>query len=66
MKVFFTKLPRVTLLIILASLALALINATADEILWRGVYIREFSGSLFMGYLYPTFGFAIWHLAPQA
>jgi membrane protease YdiL (CAAX protease family) len=34
--------------------------------LWRGAYTRLFPGRLFLGYIYPTFGFAIWHLAPQS
>ena len=64
--VFAVKIPTATVLIVLGSFAIALINGTAEELLWRGVYVREFSGKLFMGYLYPAFGFAIWHLAPQA
>jgi membrane protease YdiL (CAAX protease family) len=58
-------LPRATLAIIIASAAIALVNATAEEILWRGVYVTVFPQHLVLGYLYPAVGFAIWHVAPQ-
>jgi uncharacterized protein len=64
--VFVVKLPLVTLPILLGSAALALVNGTLEEVLWRGAYIRLFPGRLFLGYIYPTLGFAIWHLAPQS
>ena len=60
------KLPIVTLPILLGSAALALVNGTLEEVLWRGAYIQLFPGRLFMGYIYPTLGFALWHLAPQS
>jgi uncharacterized protein len=64
--VFIVKLPQASLPVILGSAALALVNGTLEEVLWRGAYIRVFPGKLFAGYIYPTIEFAIWHLAPQA
>jgi len=64
--VFAAKLPAATVAIVLASAALALVNGTLEEVLWRGAYVRLFPGRLFLGYIYPTLGFAIWHLAPQS
>jgi len=64
--VFVVKLPLLTLPIVLGSAALALVNGVLEEVLWRGAYIRLFPGKLFLGYIYPTLGFALWHLAPQA
>jgi membrane protease YdiL (CAAX protease family) len=50
---------------LLASALQALINASAEELLWRGTYQAVFPKSLALGYLYPTLGFAVWHYAPQ-
>lgn len=52
--------------IVLASGALALVNATAEEVLWRGAYKAVFPNRLVLGYLYPTVGFALSHYAPQS
>jgi membrane protease YdiL (CAAX protease family) len=51
--------------IVLASAVQALINASAEELLWRGTYQAVFPRSIALGYLYPTVGFAAWHYAPQ-
>ena len=51
--------------IVLASAVQALINASAEELLWRGTYLAVFPKSIALGYLYPTVGFAVWHYAPQ-
>jgi uncharacterized protein len=60
------KLSQATLIIVVASAALALVNATLEELLWRGAYIKAFPTSAVWGWLYPSVGFAIWHLAPQS
>jgi hypothetical protein len=49
---------------VLASAALAVVNAPLEEILWRGTYARWFPDSWWLGYVYPSVGFAVWHLAP--
>jgi len=56
--------PQATTAIILLSIPFALANGTFEEVLWRGAYVRAFPKQLILGYLYPAFGFAIWHLAP--
>lgn len=53
-----------TLLIILTSIPLAIVNATMEEVLWRGTYVTIFPRRAVAGYLYPAVGFGIWHLAP--
>jgi len=63
--VFISKITNANLIIILVSLVLAIINATGEEILWRGVYIRNFPDSILLGYIYPSLGFALWHISPQ-
>ncbi len=51
--------------ILLGSIGLGLITGVTEEILWRGVYQRLFPGNLWLNTIYPTHGFAAWHLAPQ-
>jgi membrane protease YdiL (CAAX protease family) len=57
---------KATVPIVLASIAISLVNGAAEELLWRGVYPRIFPESKWWGYLYPIIGFALWHLAPQS
>lgn len=45
---------------------LAGVNATLEELLWRGVYIRLFPGRLLAGWLYPAAMFALWHISPTS
>jgi uncharacterized protein len=60
------QLPKATFLIVVSSALIALINATCEEILWRGVYYKIFPGSAWWGYLYPAIWFGLWHYAPQS
>jgi membrane protease YdiL (CAAX protease family) len=57
-------LPRATALVVAASAAIAAVNASGEEVLWRGLYVRAFPGSRVLGWLWPTLGFALWHLGP--
>lgn len=41
------------------------INATGEELLWRGVFLEEFPDDVLLGMLWPLMGFSFWHLAPQ-
>lgn len=63
---FLNRISRVTMIIGILSFVLAVINAISEEILWRGVYVKLFPKKYFFGYIYPTIGFMIWHLAPNA
>lgn len=51
--------------ILLLSAVLALVNASAEELLWRGAFVRAFPQQPVLGFLLPTLGFAVWHIAPQ-
>ena len=53
-----------TLLVVAA--AIAIVNGTCEEVLWRGAYLRIFGNRLWAGLLYPAIGFGIWHVAPLA
>lgn len=36
-----------------------------EELLWRGVFVSLWPDDWRLGLVWPTFGFAAWHLAPQ-
>lgn len=46
-------------------LGTAAVNATAEELLWRGLFLEVFPGDPVRGALWPLAGFSLWHLAPQ-
>lgn len=52
-------------MLVLIAIPTAIITGTCEEILWRGMYVKVFPKQVFAGVLYPTLGFAAWHLAPQ-
>jgi membrane protease YdiL (CAAX protease family) len=51
--------------LILIGIPVTIINSTCEEILWRGMYARAFPNRLFSGFIYPSIGFALWHISPQ-
>lgn len=57
---------RAPLTLILLAAPLATLNGFCEEILWRGLYVRLFPRNPWLAILYPSLGFALWHLAPQA
>jgi hypothetical protein len=57
---------RAPVMLILAAIPLATVNGFSEEILWRGLYVRLFPRNPWMGFLYPSLGFAVWHFAPQS
>jgi hypothetical protein len=56
---------RAPLALILLAIPLATLNGFCEEILWRGLYVRLFPRNPWLGILFPSLGFALWHLAPQ-
>jgi membrane protease YdiL (CAAX protease family) len=52
--------------IVALSVVIALVNATGEEILWRGTFQRFFPHSWLDGVVWPALGFAVWHYAPQS
>jgi hypothetical protein len=49
----------------LVSVSAAVVNATGEEVLWRGLYLEAFPDDPWLGAIYPLLGFTLWHLAPQ-
>lgn len=43
----------------------AIINAVGEELLWRGVFMRELDGQPRLTMLWSLIGFSVWHFAPQ-
>ena len=54
-----------SLVLILVAIPLAIVNGVCEEMLWRGLYVRLFSNRPWLGVVYPSVGFALWHFAPQ-
>jgi membrane protease YdiL (CAAX protease family) len=50
--------------ILLLLLSTAFGNGFFEEVLWRGVYMKLFTGNIFYRMIWPSFWFAIWHYAP--
>jgi membrane protease YdiL (CAAX protease family) len=59
-----SPLSRANAAIVAVSVLLGIIIGVTEEILWRGVYARLFPQQLWLNTIYPTIGFALWHLAP--
>jgi membrane protease YdiL (CAAX protease family) len=51
--------------LILVAIPCALIDGLSEEILWRGLYIRSFPSNPWLAVVYPSVGFALWHIVPQ-
>lgn len=58
-------LPNTPLALVLIAIPAAIVTGTCEEILWRGVYVKMFPAQIFWGLIYPSLGFAVWHLSPQ-
>jgi hypothetical protein len=44
----------------------AAVNATGEELLWRGLFVAAFPEDAVRGWLWPAVGFTVWHLAPAS
>jgi membrane protease YdiL (CAAX protease family) len=65
----FAFLPRIreaTTSVLLASVAVGVAVAVAEEVLWRGTYVRVFPDSTALGHLFPGVLFGLWHLVPNS
>lgn len=56
---------RAPLTLILVAIPAATINGICEELLWRGLYIRAFPDNFWLAIIFPSIGFALWHLAPR-
>jgi len=51
--------------LVIIALPVAVVNGICEELLWRGLYVRAFPGNAVWAVIYPSAGFALWHLSPQ-
>jgi membrane protease YdiL (CAAX protease family) len=51
--------------LLLIAVPVAIVNGVCEEALWRGLYVKVFPGNAVLGVIYPSIGFALWHLSPQ-
>ncbi len=51
--------------VLAVMIASAALNAPAEELLWRGMFMAAFPGDPARGVAWPLAGFSLWHLAPQ-
>ena len=51
--------------LLVIAIPVAIINGVCEELLWRGMYVKVFPNNKFLGMLYPSIGFALWHISPQ-
>lgn len=62
---FPSALKGASLSVILFSIVLSTVNASMEELLWRAMYIEVFNQQWWLCIVYASFGFALWHYAPQ-
>ena len=60
-----TSLVSVPIKLLILAVPVAIINGICEELLWRGLYAKAFSGNAILGVIYPSIGFAFWHISPQ-
>lgn len=63
---FIPQLDKLTFPVVIMSVLLGFINGVSEEILWRGVYVRLFPDNIWLNQIYPSIGFAVWHICPIA
>ena len=51
--------------LLIIAIPVAVVNGIGEEVLWRGVYVRAFPRNFTLALIYPSLGFALWHLSPQ-
>lgn len=62
---FVPELGHATPAMVATIAAVAVANATLEELLWRGVYVTYWPENAILGWIWPAVGFGVWHLAPQ-
>jgi membrane protease YdiL (CAAX protease family) len=60
-----TKVMAAPARLLVVAIPVAIINGICEELLWRGLYVRAFPENPLLGVVYPTVGFALWHISPQ-
>jgi hypothetical protein len=61
---FLPRIAQASLRVLVMSVALGIVTGVAEEMLWRGVYLRLFAGRPWWNTVYPSLAFGLWHAAP--
>ncbi|HEY7288544.1 MAG TPA: CPBP family intramembrane glutamic endopeptidase [Vicinamibacterales bacterium] len=61
---FLPRIPQATAPTLIMSAGLGIVTGVAEEVLWRGVYLRQFPDSRWWSTVYPSLAFGVWHTAP--
>lgn len=61
--VFKETAPKVEFKVLVIALAFGLINATIEEVFWRGTFNKAFNNNVYFAYIYPSVFFGIWHIS---
>jgi membrane protease YdiL (CAAX protease family) len=64
--IFIPRVLKASLGILIGSVLLGVLIGITEEILWRGLFLQVFPGSFWLGMLYPSILFGLWHIAPQS
>jgi membrane protease YdiL (CAAX protease family) len=62
---FLADVATAPLVVWLIAIPIEVVHGTGEEVLWRGLYVASCPGQPLLAILYPTLGFALWHLSPQ-
>lgn len=63
---FFSGIRKANARILVVSVLLGIVIGITEEILWRGAFLRIFPQNLWLGILYPSVFFGLWHICPQS
>lgn len=61
---FLPNVGEATLAVLVVSVLVGVTIGVTEELLWRGTFVRVFPENVWLGYVYPTVTFALWHVAP--
>jgi CAAX protease family protein len=61
---FIHRIAGVSAAVVSWSVVLGTVTGVAEELLWRGLYVRLFPDSVWLSTVYPSIAFGLWHLCP--
>ncbi len=63
-QIFIPEIGGITITVLLVTIVASLINGPGEELFWRGLFVTEFSKNKWLGIVYPSICFGLWHFAP--
>jgi len=62
--IFLPKILTASLSAVAVSIILGVVIGITEEIFWRGLFAKLFPNNFWVGSIYPSITFGLWHLAP--